>query len=102
MTLVISVDCGTRDIEVVDYAKNLGIDVIVTDHHSVPEIIPKNAIGVLNPKRKDGNYPFPNLAGAGVAFKLIHAIILTLEKIDKNWTKNSEEILTKYIDIASL
>ena len=60
--LVITVDCGTRDIEPIKYAKSLGIDVIVTDHHSVPETIPTEVVAILNPKRKDSLYPFESLA----------------------------------------
>ena len=76
--LVITVDCGTRDIEPIRHAKSLGIDVIVTDHHAVPDIIPEEVIAMLNPKRKDSHYPFPNLAGAGVAFKLLHALAVKM------------------------
>lgn len=76
--LVITVDCGTRDIEPIAHAKTLGIDVIVTDHHAVPEIIPDGIIALINPKRKDSEYPFPHLAGAGVAFKLLHALSIGL------------------------
>ncbi|MDD3793845.1 MAG: single-stranded-DNA-specific exonuclease RecJ [Candidatus Gracilibacteria bacterium] len=72
--LVITVDCGTRDIEVVKYAKTLGIDIIITDHHAVPDVIPEEAIAVINPKRPDCNYLYKNLAGAGVAFKLMQAL----------------------------
>ena len=96
--LVITVDCGTRDIEPIRHAKKLRIDVIVTDHHAVPNEIPTEVIGILNPKRTDKNYPFPNLAGAGVAFKLIHAILLSESKFEGK----IEKILTKYIDFASL
>ncbi len=62
--LVISVDCGTRDVEVVKHAKSLGIDVIVTDHHAIPEVIPKEVIAILNPKLPESTYPFAGLAGA--------------------------------------
>lgn len=51
--LIITVDCGTRDVEVVKYAKTFGIDIIITDHHSVPEIIPDEAVALINPKRTD-------------------------------------------------
>lgn len=77
--LVVTVDCGTRDIEPIKHAKTLGIDVIITDHHAVPDIIPTEVIGIINPKRKDSLYPFPNLAGAGVAFKLVHAILIAMK-----------------------
>jgi single-stranded-DNA-specific exonuclease len=88
VTLVITVDCGTRDIEPIRHAKSLGIDVIVTDHHAVPDIIPKEVVAIVNPKRKDSKYPFQNLAGAGVAFKLVHAIVIALNK-DKQWNGGS-------------
>lgn len=78
--LVVTVDCGTRDIEPIRHAASLGIDVIVTDHHAVPDIIPDEVIAIVNPKRKDSEYPFPNLAGAGVAFKLLHGILIALYK----------------------
>ena len=60
--LVITTDCGTRDIEAIRHAHDLGIDVIVTDHHAVPEVIPTEVIGILNPKRTDSQYPFRDLA----------------------------------------
>ncbi len=64
VTLVITVDCGTRDIGPIKHAKSLGIDVIVTDHHAVPDNIPEEVIAIVNPKRKDSLYPFHGLAGA--------------------------------------
>lgn len=76
MTLVITVDCGTRDIEPIRHAKSLGIDVIVTDHHAVPDIVLEEVIAIVNPKRRDSLYPFSDLAGAGVAFKLLHGVLI--------------------------
>ncbi len=72
--LIITVDCGTKDVEIIKYAKTLWVDVIVTDHHAVPDIIPEEAIAIINPKRKDSIYPFKDLAWAWVAFKLIQAL----------------------------
>ncbi len=72
--LIVTVDCGTRDIELIDYAKKLWIDVIITDHHAVPEEIPKSAIALINPKRPDCSYPYSWLAWAWVAFKLMQAL----------------------------
>ena len=103
--LVITVDCGTRDIEPIHYAKSLGIDVIVTDHHAVPEIIPEDVVALINPKRKDSNYPFSGLAGAGVAFKLLHGIALKMKNYEWKITNDTHEInkfLSDYIDLASL
>jgi single-stranded-DNA-specific exonuclease len=62
VTLIITVDCGTRDVDVIKHAKNLGVDIIVTDHHAVPDVIPEEAVAMVNPKRPDCNYPFKGLA----------------------------------------
>lgn len=72
--LVITVDCGSRDAEIVTYAKNKWIDIIVTDHHHVPKDMPIDAIAFINPTRPDCSYPFKWLAWAWVAYKLVMAI----------------------------
>ncbi|RMG45132.1 MAG: single-stranded-DNA-specific exonuclease RecJ [Acidobacteria bacterium] len=72
--LIISADCGIRAHEVVATAHRLGIDIIITDHHLPEEQIPP-ALAVLNPKRSDCAYPEKNLAGVGVAFKLVQALL---------------------------
>jgi single-stranded-DNA-specific exonuclease len=77
--LIISVDTGIRAQQVVEYAKSLGLDVIITDHHLPEEGLPK-ARAVLNPKRPDCNYPEKNLAGVGVAFKLAQALLMKTEQ----------------------
>lgn len=97
VSLIITVDCGTRDIEVIQYAKSLGIDVIVTDHHSVPNIIPEEAVAIINPKRNDCPYPFKELAGAWVSFKLMQA--LTYEFFSK---KEAEIYIQESVDIAAI
>jgi len=97
VSLVITVDCGTRDIEVIQYAKSHGIDCIITDHHAVPEIIPEEAIAVINPKRLDCEYPFKHLAGAWVAFKLMLA--LARELFSSN---EYQKYLLESIDIAAI
>ena len=71
--LIITVDCGISDCEVIENIKGLGIDVVVTDHHEPPEILP-NVIKI-NPKIADSGYPFNCLCGAGVAYKLGYALI---------------------------
>jgi single-stranded-DNA-specific exonuclease len=76
--LIITVDCGISSFENIEMAKKLGMDIIITDHHHVPERIPK-ALAVINPKQKDCQYPFRELAGAGVAFKVVQALIRNLE-----------------------
>jgi len=72
-SLIISLDCGIKSIELIAYAKQLGIDFIICDHH-LPDIILPPAIAILNPKQKDCNYPYKELCGCGVGFKLITAI----------------------------
>lgn len=73
ISLVITVDSGISSLDEVEFAKSLGMDVIITDHHEPPEILPR-AMAVVNPKQKDCRYPFKDLAGAGVAFKLGQAL----------------------------
>ncbi|MFO7807636.1 MAG: DHH family phosphoesterase, partial [Candidatus Moraniibacteriota bacterium] len=77
--LIITVDCGVTNVEEVEYAKQKGIDVIVLDHHHVPEDIPDSA-AVVDPKRKDSKYPFSELAGVGVTFKFMQAAAERIEK----------------------
>ena len=72
--LIVSVDNGIRAGAAIARANELGVDVIVTDHH-LPEAELPPALAVINPNRSDCTYPNPNLCGAGVAFKLAHAIL---------------------------
>lgn len=69
-SLVIVLDCGIKAIEKIAYAKELGIDFIICDHHNPDDTIP-NAVAVLDPKRPDCNYPFKDLSGCGVGFKFL-------------------------------
>ena len=91
--LLITVDCGISAYEEIEYAKKLGLEVIVTDHHECPEKIPE-ALAVIDPKREDSTYPFSSLAGVGVTFKLIHAISIKLSLDRKRYLK--------YLDIVCL
>lgn len=90
-TLMVTVDCGISGIEEIDYANSLGIETIVTDHHEPGEILP-NAIAVVDAKRKDNEYPFNQLAGVGIVFKLIQAISQKLNLEEKEYLK--------YLDIV--
>ncbi len=97
VSLIITVDCGTRDVEIIKYAKYIWVDIIVTDHHAVPEIIPEEAIAIINPKRPDCTYPYRNLAWAWVAFKLMQALA-------KEYLSYEEymQYLTESIDICAI
>ena len=77
-TLLISVDCGITGVEEVALASSLGIDVIVSDHHEAGTSLP-DAVAILDPKRDDCSYPFIELAGVGVAFKLVQAVTQQIE-----------------------
>src|SRR5262249_53549044 len=78
VSLIVSVDTGIRAGDVVRRAAALGIDVIVTDHH-LPESDLPPALAVLNPNQPGCNYPEKNLCGVGVAFKLAHGLLRTLD-----------------------
>ncbi len=71
-TLLITLDCGIKATDKVDYAATKGVDVIVCDHHLPEDVLPK-AVAVLDPKREDCHYPFDDLSGCGVGFKLVQA-----------------------------
>lgn len=70
--LIIILDCGIKAIEEIEYAKTLGIDFIICDHH-VPDDVMPSAVAILNPKQNDDNYPFKHLCGCGVGFKFMQA-----------------------------
>ena len=72
-TLIITVDCGISNNDEIAHAAELGIDVIVTDHHNPPENLPQ-AIIIIDPKLEDSNYPFGGISGAAVAYKLVSAL----------------------------
>lgn len=77
-TLIISLDCGIKSVELIRYAADLGIDFIVCDHHLPEEELPP-AVAILNPKQKDCTYPYKELCGCGVGFKLITALCRQLD-----------------------
>lgn len=91
--LVITVDCGISAIEEIEFANTLGIETIITDHHEPAETLP-NALAVVDAKRKDSQYPFNQLAGVGVVFKLIQAISIKLNLEEKEYLK--------YLDIVCI
>lgn len=77
-TLIISLDCGIKSIDLIGYARGLGIDFVICDHHTPDAILPP-AVAILNPKQTDCPYPFKELCGCGVGFKLITALSEKLE-----------------------
>jgi len=93
--LIITADCGISSKESVSKAVSMGMDVIVTDHHEVPDTLP-DALAVIDPHRKDSEYPFKYLAGVGVAFKLIQALYTELKVEDR------DSKLESFLDLVAL
>lgn len=91
-SLMISVDTGITAVDQVAHATEIGLDVIITDHHECQEVIPR-ALAVINPKQAGDHYPFDMLAGVGVTFKLIQAIARTIDL---------EPVIWKYLDIVAV
>ncbi len=98
--LVITVDCGISNHEEIAYAMSSGIDVIVTDHHEAPDIIP-DCSAVINPHRSDCSFPFKSLAGVGVAFNLLIALRGKLRNLGF-WKDRKYPNLRKYLDLVAI
>lgn len=92
-SLIISLDCGIKSATLIEYAKQFNIDFVICDHHLPDEIIP-DAVAVLDPKQKDCDYPFKELCGCGVGFKLMQALSEEL--------KLPPESYLKYIDLVAV
>jgi len=101
-TLIISLDCGIKSADLVFYAKELGIDFIICDHHLPDEKLPA-AVAILNPKQNDCNYPFKELCGCGVGFKLISALAPQYGLTDETVFENIDLVATAIAaDIVSM
>ncbi len=90
VSLIITVDCGITAISEAQLCRDLGMDLVITDHHECKQQLPE-AAAVVDPHRKDSQYPFPDLAGVGVAFKLVSAV-----------TGDQDRIFREYCDLVSL
>jgi single-stranded-DNA-specific exonuclease len=98
--LIITADCGISDMDAVKKAREMGVDVIITDHHEVPEDIPP-ACAVLNPKQRDCSFPFKSLAGVGVIFNLIIALRAQLRERGA-WKDAEVPNLRRYLDLVAM
>lgn len=90
-TLIVALDCGIRSVDKVDYASKTGIDFIICDHHLPGEEIP-SAVAVLDPKQADCDYPFKELSGCGIGFKLAQAYCVAMDLPESNYLQ--------YIDLT--
>ena len=91
-TLIICLDCGIKSVELIEYAHTLDVDFIICDHHLPGNIIP-DAVAILNPKQIDCLYPYKDLCGCGVGFKLMTALAINY--------KLPEDIVYKYLDLVA-
>ena len=91
--LIVCLDCGIKSVELIDYAKSLGIDFIICDHHLPGNVLP-NAYAILNPKQIDCNYPYKELCGCGVGFKFMMAL-------SAHYKKDADHYL-RYLDLVAV
>ena len=92
VSLVVTVDCGITAVEEAEYARSLGMDLVITDHHECKAQLPQ-AVAVVDPRRSDCPYPFKSLAGVGVALKLALAL---------GGPGRRQELLERYVDLAAI
>ena len=92
VTLIVTVDCGITAAQEVEYARALGVDVVITDHHQCKEVLPQ-AVAVVDPRRPDCSYPFPDLAGVGVALKVALALTVPAQR---------PQVLLDYGELAAI
>jgi single-stranded-DNA-specific exonuclease len=94
--LILTVDTGIAAYTEVEHASDFGMDVIITDHHEVPKALPR-AYAIINPKMPNSGYPFPDLAGVGVALKLAEALFIKFKG-----EKGRDEVLDRFLDLVVL
>lgn len=93
VNLIITTDCGVSNYEEVKKAKELGMDIIITDHHAEPPTLPKGAVAIINPQLKREKYPFCDLSGSGVAFKFVEAMLREIQiRPDEDFGVKPEEV----------
>ncbi|HEX8833961.1 MAG TPA: single-stranded-DNA-specific exonuclease RecJ, partial [Abditibacteriaceae bacterium] len=95
ITFILTADCGIRDLEPARRARELGIDLVITDHHEPGTELPE-ALAIINPKRADSQYPFDELSGCGVAFKVMQALL------QEYWPRYANSFWEKFVDLAGM
>ncbi len=99
VSLIVTVDCGSSSVGGVRAAARLGIDVVITDHHIVPRVLPK-AVAIVNPQQPGCPYPFKSLAGVGIAFKVAQA--LTEKLMEGRPREGRQQILREVLDLVAI
>jgi single-stranded-DNA-specific exonuclease len=98
--VVVTVDCGIRSVGEIAYGRKIGLDILVTDHHSVPEALPSAVL--VNPKLAGSRYPFPDLAGVGVAYRVAQGLIRAARRTARRSTPPAEIAEDSFLDLVAL
>lgn len=98
--VVLTVDCGIRSVDEIAYGRKIGLDILLTDHHSVPEILP--AAILVNPKLADSRYPFPDLAGVGVAYRVAQSLIRAAHRTARRPVPPPQLAEDSFLDLVAL
>ncbi|MGQ9683750.1 MAG: single-stranded-DNA-specific exonuclease RecJ [Anaerolineae bacterium] len=99
--VVLTVDCGIRSVDEIAFARSLGLDVLVTDHHSIPETLPP-AAALVNPKLPSSRYPFRELSGVGVAYRVAQALLRAHRRLQRPGATLPDVDEQTYLDLVAL
>jgi single-stranded-DNA-specific exonuclease len=99
-SLIITVDCGSSDRDEIAHANSLGVDVVVLDHHEIPDVLPR-AVAIINTNRSDCRFPFKDLAGVGIVFNFLIALRSKLRDAGF-WSQGGYPNLKEYLDLVAL
>lgn len=99
--IVVTVDCGIRSVDEISYGQGLGLDILVTDHHTVPETLPR-AVAVVDPKIPGSRYPFHDLAGVGVAYRVAQALLRVARRLAPRGSAGPPIEESSFLDLVAL
>jgi len=99
-SLIITIDCGISDYDAVRYARSMGIETVILDHHEMPGVIP-DAVAIVNPNQSDCSFPFKHLAAVGIAFNFLIALRGLLRK-EGYWAERPYPNLREYLDLVAI
>ncbi|MDI7274459.1 MAG: single-stranded-DNA-specific exonuclease RecJ [Anaerolineae bacterium] len=99
--VVLTVDCGVRSVEEVAYGRSLGLDILITDHHSIPQVLPQ-ATALVNPKLPGSRYGFADLAGVGVAYRVAQALLRVARRLPLPGCEQVQLEEESFLDLVAL